>query len=233
MRLYRFFYKYGGLLSCFVVLIWYLSKKKKKVLRIWLLLFASLGYFHSSSMYLLLPTIFIFWLFTTIYLTTSTSTISSPHSPTANPPPSTCTGPFSAANTALPPPLPNNRPYRLPDSFVYAHILVFFTDFNVNLPRAAWATYCLDQCIAYVGNGTRTCRSFEVDQGVPYPAIPKGPNGEEGDNRRRWWCEGFDVELKVEDFVENTVVGSYERFLGVNRLCDDGGKNGGEVVRDY
>lgn len=77
------------------------------------------------------------------------------------------------------------------------------------------------------------CRSFEVDQGVPYPLVPAGEaEGKQGDgsNDKRWWCEGFDVELRAEDFVENTIVGSYGRFLPVNRLC---GGNGSEIVRDY
>ena len=181
---------------------------------------------------------FTLWLYSAIYITQSTSlsqsptrsihaakTPSSAPSHDSNP---TCTGPYTAANTAVAPILPGNRlvpaPYRLPDSFIYPHILLFFTDFNINLPRAAWATFCLDQCIAFVDkNGTRTCRSFEVDQGVPYPPLPKGQNMD-----KRWWCEGFDVELSPELFVPNTIQGSYQRFLGVNRRC-----GGNESVRDY
>lgn len=79
---------------------------------------------------------------------------------------------------------------------------------------------------------------------MPYPPLPEpeggkgagagagaGGLGGPGINDKRWWCEGFDVELKQEDFVENTIKGSYGRFLGVNRLC--GGGDGGEIVRDY
>ena len=136
------------------------------------------------------------------------------------PSPLNCTLPLTSANTAVTPLLP--PPYRLPDSFIYPHILFFFTDFNLQLPRAAWATFCLDQCVAYAGNDTRICRSFEIDQGVPYPPPPEGQNRE-----KRWWCEGFDVELRPEDFVKNNIKDSYERILGVNRLC------GGNGMRDY
>lgn len=81
-----------------------------------------------------------------------------------------------------------------------------------------------------------------MDQGVPYPPLPEpegkagGPLSGPGINDKRWWCEGFDVELTEGDFVENEVEGSYGRFLGVNRLCGDGkggGGEGGEIVRDY
>lgn len=183
-----------------------------------------------------LPTTLTFWLCSTIYMTNSVSlsqslTQSSPAeaipslAPSSKPNP-TCTGPLTAANTAVAPILPGNRlvpaPYRLPDSFIFPHFLFFFTDFNIGLPRAAWATFCLDQCIAYIGNGTRTCRSFEVDQGVPYPPLPPGQNQD-----KRWWCEGFDVPLSAELYVPNLVEGTYGRFLGVNRLC------GNETVRDY
>lgn len=67
------------------------------------------------------------------------------------------------------------------------------------------------------------CRSFEVDQGVPYPPLPEGQS-----QAKRWWCEGFDEPLSAELYVPNTVKGSYGRFLGVNRLC-----GGNETVRDY
>lgn len=176
-----------------------------------------------------------------IYMTHATSTaksiISLPQSsspvkprssadsnPTPNPDP-TCTQPLTAANTAVAPILRGNRlvpaPYRLPDSFIYPHILFVFTDFNLRLPRAAWATFCLDQCVAFAGN--RTCRSFEVDQGAPYPPAPEGQSQD-----KRWWCEGFDVPLSADLFVPNPVPNSYERILGVNRLCGGDG-----TVRDY
>lgn len=58
---------------------------------------------------------------------------------------------------------------------------------------------------------------------MPYPPLPEG-----GNNDKRWWCEGFDVALSAELFVPNEIEGSYQRFLGVNRLC---GQN--ETIRDY
>lgn len=79
---------------------------------------------------------------------------------------------------------------------------------------------------------------------MPYPPVPeteteteaerKGDGG--NNNAKRWWCEGFDVELSAELYVPNEIEGSYGRFLGVNRLCGGSGSgNGsaGEVVRDY
>lgn len=183
-----------------------------------------------------LPTTLTLWLCCGIYMTQATYTSKStsqrqssslvdrPSSADSKPIP-TCTQPLTAANTAVTPILPGSRlvpaPYRLPDSFIYPHILFVFTDFNLRLPRAAWATFCLDQCIAFAGN--RTCRSFEVDQGVPYPPVPKGQNQD-----KRWWCEGFDVPLSADLFVPSLIPNSYERVLGVNRLCGGDG-----TVRDY
>lgn len=147
------------------------------------------------------------------FSSSSSSSSSPPTPPTKTP---TCTHPLLAANTLVTPTPSIPSPYRLPDTFIYPHILFVITDFNLQIPRAAWGTFCLDQCIAYAytHNANGTCRSFAVDQGVPYPPPPEGQ-----DRRKRWWCEGFDVPLSEEGFVENRVPGSYERFAGVNRVC--------------
>lgn len=168
------------------------------------------------------PTTLIVWLCSTIYMIQSaTATIpSSAPSSKSITPSSTCTGPYSAANTEVAPPSLSVR-YRVPNAFSRQHALFVKIDL-ILLPRATWATYCLDQCIAYVGNGTRICRSFEVNDGKPAPPLREGQTDDP-----RWYCKGYDVPLSAKVFQVNEFEESYTRFLAVNRLC------GNETIRDY
>lgn len=134
-------------------------------------------------------------------------------------PSSTCTGPYGAANTEVPPPSLTTR-YRVPNNFSREHVLFVYIDL-ILLPRATWATYCLDQCRAYV-NGTRICRSFEINDGKPAPPLREGQTDDP-----RWYCKGYDVPLSASVFQVNEFPESYTRFLAVNRLC------GNETIRDY
>lgn len=182
-----------------------------------------------------LPTTLILWLGSAIYMIQSATPSQYPtHSPpaasipssapssksTTPTPSSTCTGPYSAANTEVPPPSLSTR-YRVPNAFSRQHALFVYIDL-ILLPRATWATYCLDQCIAYVGNGTRICRSFEVNDGKPAPPLREGQTDDP-----RWYCKGYDVPLSADVFQVNEFPESYTRFLAVNRLC------GNETIRDY
>ncbi|KAL9610882.1 MAG: hypothetical protein Q9167_004423, partial [Letrouitia subvulpina] len=114
------------------------------------------------------------------------------------------------------------------------HILFFYTDTNIRLSQAAFASFCLDQCIAYqpdlnatnlpsetpalppffVTNRPGPCRSFTVDMGKPFPPNPN-------DTAPRWYCEAFDQYLAedLSDFVPVDAPGSYMYGLGVNRGC--------------
>ena len=179
-----------------------------------------------------LPTTFIFWLCSTIFIIQSatlsqhptqslrTASIPSSVSSSKSTPSSPCTGPYTAANTEVAPPSLSAR-YRVPNAFSREHALFVKIDL-ILLPRATWATYCLDQCIAYVGNGTRICRSFEVNDGKPAPPLREGQTDDP-----RWYCKGYDVPLSASVFQVNEFKESYTRFLAVNRLC------GNETIRDY
>lgn len=170
--------------------------------------------------------------------TTSTGTTkcqlsSSPYNTQVPPPPFYFSGSTTEETNSSSSSASAYTPYRLSDTFVNSHIVFLHVDFNTDLPRAAWATYCRDKCIAFSSTSPpasaaspRICRSFEVDQGFPTPPVPTGES-----TAKRWWCEGFDVEIdETKDYVKNEVPDSYQRFVGVNRVCAN---TDGEGPRDY
>lgn len=148
---------------------------------------------------------------------------------------SSCSSPTGFDNIIVRAPTPSSPKLQLKDDFLFKHILFFYTDQNTALSEAAFASFCLDQCIAYqpdpnatdvsnippvlppyfVTNRTGPCLSFTVDMGKPFPPNPK-------DTAPRWYCEAFDQYLTTDDFVPIDAPGSFMYGLGVNRACEGG-----------
>lgn len=156
--------------------------------------------------------------------------------PTNTSNPYLCPSPTGFANSIVRAPLPSSPTLSLTNSFLFEHILFFYTDTNIAISEAAFASFCLDQCIAYqpdpkakplptegslppsyVGNKTGPCLSFTVDMGKPFP-----PNT--NDTALRWYCEAFDKYLAedLSDYETFDSPGSFMHALGVNRACGGG-----------
>lgn len=181
---------------------------------------------------LVLPALFLSILASSLLLVSAQSSFSS-NSSTFSP----CLSPTGFANTIIRAPLPSSPTLQINPSFLSKHILFFYTDQNTALSQAAFASFCLDQCIAYqpTPNPTKIpagpaslpefyatsrpgpCLSFTVDMGKPYPPNPN-------DTTPRWFCEAFDTYLAqdLSDYVPVKAPGSFMYSLGVNRAC--GGK---------
>lgn len=151
--------------------------------------------------------------------------------------PSLCPSPTGFENTIIRAPLPNSPTLQINPAFLSEHLLFFYTDKNTALSQAAFASFCLDQCIAYqpnpnvielpadstslpdffVTNKTGPCLSFTVDMGKLYPPNPN-------DVTPRWYCDAFDKYLAqdLSDFVPVDAPGSFMHSLGVNRACEGG-----------
>ena len=175
------------------------------------------------------------FLFTLFLLSFGSSAQYSNSSNTSAPTP--CPSPTGFANTIIRAPLPSSPTFQLKDSFLFPHLLFYYTDTNIALSEAAFASFCLDQCIAYqpnanavdlstmtdnlppsyVSNQTGPCLSFTVDMGMPYPPNPN-------DTALRWYCEAFDQYLAedLSDYEPVDAPGSYMHALGVNRACGSG-----------
>ena len=153
------------------------------------------------------------------------------------PDPSPCPHPTRFANTLIRAPTPSAPKLAVKDEFLQEQILFYYTDQNIFLSEAAFASFCLDQCISYqpdpkgtglfpppavlppyyVTNKTGPCLSYTVDMGKPYPPNPK-------DTAERWYCEGFGKWFAedLSDFSPNDSPDSYMHGLAVNRDCGAG-----------
>lgn len=133
--------------------------------------------------------------------------------------------PTGSANTVVPVPYPlATTHFQIDPAFASEHTVFTITDKNTAIPEAAWATFCLDQCVAYQPKTTANytegpCRSFTVNVGK---AIPKERFG--GDDSARWFCSGFDAFLAEGGgtYVPIDAPGSYLFGVGVNRICGSG-----------
>ena len=163
-------------------------------------------------------------------LQTRASVLSPSSAHTSSPP--SCPSPIGFANTIIRAPLPSSPTLQIKFPFLLQHLLFYYTDTNVLLSEAAFASFCLDQCVgfqpdpkagpapstslppSYVSNSTGPCLSFTVDMGKPYPPTAN-------DTGLRWYCEGFDryVAEDLSDYEPVDAPGSYMHALGVNRVC--------------
>ncbi|KAI4223818.1 MAG: hypothetical protein L6R36_005132 [Xanthoria steineri] len=168
------------------------------------------------------------------------ATATSPTAPTVLPIPPPIPTPTLFANTIVPIPSPLATPsFEVDSVFIAQHIIFLFPNLNALLPRAAAATFCLEQCVQYepqppangtanetadgTGNATaHPCLSFNVNLGRPFP-----PGDGEADPGLRWYCSGYDAFLSAELFVRRDVEGSFLHPVGVNRVFGGGG------YRDY
>lgn len=138
----------------------------------------------------------------------TTKSSSSSSTTTATP---SCTSPQGFQNTVVPVSCTLQRSsFRVSDAFTEAHELFEVTDTNIFLPEADFAKFCLDQCISAKG---RTCLSFFVNEGKPYPPMPGQSQAP------RWYCKGYDAPLSATDFEPANAPGSYLNGLAVNRVC--------------
>lgn len=129
-------------------------------------------------------------------------------------------------------------------AFVEKHLLFVYTDRNTALSQAAFASFCLDQCINYQPrfnyftvinppslsidptapqpdafvNTERNgpCLGFVVDIGRPFPYSE--------DKVNRWFCRGFNEEFLIDesDFVPIEAPYSFMYTMAVNRNCAGG-----------
>lgn len=131
-------------------------------------------------------------------------------------------------------------------AFTEKHLLFIYTDRNTALSQAAFASFCLDQCINYQPrfnyltvinppslsidpdptapqpdafvNTERNgpCLGFVVDLGRPFPYTE--------DTVNRWFCRGFNAlfELDQSDFVPIEARYSFLNTVAVNRNCGGG-----------
>ncbi|KAL8995678.1 MAG: hypothetical protein Q9169_004648 [Polycauliona sp. 2 TL-2023] len=135
---------------------------------------------------------------------------------------SSCANPTGFANRALTLPSPLSLPsYSVAPSFITQHLLFLIPTLNGFFSRAAVATFCIEQCIAYRrpptlpttapgqgGNGS-VCLSFNINFGAPIPSVAGSEDPEGMAGAPRWYCTGFDAYLGVEDLEKREVEGSF------------------------
>lgn len=191
----------------------------------------SCAFINMAFQILMLPTIFLSILASHLVQVISTHSSSPSNSSTS----SACIAPTGFANIIIRAPLPSSPTLQIEPSFFSQHLLFYYTDQNTALSQAAFASFCLDQCIAYQPNHNPAnlstgpggllpasyvtsrpgpCLSFTVDVGKPYPPNPN-------DTAPRWFCEAYDTFFAqdLSDYVPVDAPGSFMYSLGVNRAC--------------
>lgn len=136
---------------------------------------------------------------------TTTTTTTTPTIPS-------CTSPQGFQNTVVPVSCAlQSASFQVSEAFEAKHDLFNITDTNILLPEADFAKFCLDQCVS---SKAKTCLSFFVNWGKPYPPAPAGQS-----QASRWYCKGYDAPLSATDFTPVNAPGSYLNGLAVNRVC--------------